>query len=441
MSTPLMLPPTFGPLSTKFQGIADDALDAGITGGFSVISYRGKTWAIKSAGTETPLMRPDGDGPRASIDVVIVKSSPYISKVYYKDGYEQGSDAAPDCFSNNGVVPDESVVHKVNPNCATCPMNAWGSRKNAASGKDGKACADSKRLAVMPVDDLDDVAGTGPMLLRVPAASLQDTARYAKQLKGYGYNYFGVGTRISFDVNESYPKFVYAGLRALNDVEADKVIALRNDAQTDMILNAVDPTQVASDAKPPAGTPFIEPTKPVVVAATATPKPDAVVATPAQTAPVDDPAATIAAQIEALKAQLAANAAGAVKEAIAQPGPSAAELELAAIKAKIAEEQRVAAEVKAKAEAEAADKAAKAEAKRLAKEAKAKADAEAAAQQVTQQAAPMTELEKLQAQLEALQAKSTPAPAAIETSAPEAPLTGEVLAPGAIDDALARLIG
>src|SRR6478736_243413 len=133
----------------------EDELGGGITGGFAVISYKGKTWKTKYRGDERLITRNDvvGDGskdPAASIEVVIIKASPHISKIYYEKGFTEGDMAPPDCWSVNGLAPDPAASKKQSPSCASCPKNVFGS-KISDNGSKGKACADSKRLAVVPL--------------------------------------------------------------------------------------------------------------------------------------------------------------------------------------------------------------------------------------------------------------------------------------------------
>lgn len=231
----------FGAVSKVAQDYArqvggDDDLSAGVSAGFGVVSYRGKVWRIKHRGEERDVMRPDGDGPANSLEFVIVKAAPVISKIFYEEGYQEGSSAPPDCWSTDGIRPDPASPKKQCQTCAGCPQNAWGSKVTPA-GKAGKACADSKRLAVVPLGDIQNEAMGGPLLLRVPAASLQDLASYGKKMQGLGYPYFAIGTRIAFDTKEAYPKFVFSAIRTLSDDEAAAVIAWREDPQVARILN------------------------------------------------------------------------------------------------------------------------------------------------------------------------------------------------------------
>lgn len=254
-----ILPFAAGQVPAAFRNRTDgNELGAGIQSSFGIISYRGKVWATKYQGNEQALMRDDGDGPRASIDVVIIKAAPVIAKIFYEQGFVDGSNAPPDCFSTNGMAPDPASPKKQSPTCAGCPRNAWGS-KTTEAGKPGKACADSKRLAVVPLADIDNEALGGPMLLRVPAASLKDIKGYGEMLQSYGYPYYAVATKISFDHNEAFPKFVLQALRPLTDEEAAKVAALQADPRVDRILSsAVD--MVAHEPAQPAvpATPFVQ---------------------------------------------------------------------------------------------------------------------------------------------------------------------------------------
>ncbi|QIG66906.1 hypothetical protein EVB41_075 [Rhizobium phage RHph_TM3_14A] len=243
-----LIPANFGAISAKFANApVTDELSAGIQSSFGLIGYKGKVWSIRYRGDDTPLMRDDGDGPRGSIEVVVVKASQHISKIWYEQGYVEGSNAAPDCFSNNGITPEPTSAKKQCDSCALCPHNAWGSRITPA-GKAGKACADSKRLAVVPEGDLANELFGGPMLLRVPAASLQDLAVYGNKMQQMGYPAYAVATRISFDVNESYPKFNFNAIRPLRDDEADIILAMREGQAVQRILseNEFAPATVAT---------------------------------------------------------------------------------------------------------------------------------------------------------------------------------------------------
>lgn len=242
-----------GAVSTRFQNHhTDNSLAGGITGGYGLIAYRGKVWTIRHRGTDQQLMREDGDGPRNSIEVVILKANPQLSKIWYENGYVEGSTEAPDCASSNGLTPDQGVPKKQSDVCLTCPKNAWGS--DPRGGK-GKACGDSRRLAVVPLADLRNESLGGPLLLRCPAASLQDLATFSQQMNAQGYPYNSIGIRISFDPKESYPKFQFQAIRPLNDAEADIVLGWEKSAEVMRVVSAPTPQEQAAAAALPAPAP------------------------------------------------------------------------------------------------------------------------------------------------------------------------------------------
>lgn len=258
-----IVPQNFGAVSTRFAGrTVDDDLGAGVQGGFGHIGYKGKSWSIRYRGEERILMREDGDGPRNSIEIVIVRAPKVISKILYLEKYAEGSTAAPDCWSTNGLTPDPGATKKQAPACLGCPKAAWGSRVTD-SGKQGKACQDSKRLAVVPMGDLKNELFGGPLLLRVPAASLSDLKTYGDMMKAQGYPYNAIATRISFDPNEAFPKFAFSGIRPLSDAEADVILQMYEGPEVSRILaEGAEVVQQPVSQAAPVEKPVFEQAKP-----------------------------------------------------------------------------------------------------------------------------------------------------------------------------------
>lgn len=336
MTATALVPQNFGAVSSVFAGRQpDNDLAAGVEGGYGHIGYKGKVWSIRYRGEERQLMRPDGDGPRGSIEVVILKAPPFKSKIWYENGYSDGSNAAPDCFSANGVTPEASSAKKQSNVCATCPKNVWGSGKEGR----GKACADSKRLAIAPAQDIKNEAFGGPMLLRVPAASLQDMADFADKMNALGYPYYSFITKVAFDPAESYPKFKFSPERPLTDEEGKLVLELREDKRVARITAESDVPATPAAALPapsvfnqpqlqvvqpvvqPVVTPVVTPT-PVAVAPVAVVQPvqpAAVAPVAAVAAPQADPFGGVS--VAAGAAAVAAVAPAAAAQPVAAPGP------------------------------------------------------------------------------------------------------------------------
>ena len=221
-----------------------EKLIGGISNGESWprISIKGARFRIKDGDAETVLQS-------TTIDVVIVGSNPRLSKTFYAKAWDPSAEAtAPDCSSMDGVRPDSNVSEPQNDICATCPHNAWGSKKGP-QGQDLKACSDSKRIAVVSADD---PSGTIYLMLITPAA-LKDLNQYQKDLSHRGIAPELVRTRVSFDTNASFPKlnFGFGGVLTENEIAAvDEVLSHPTIPEMTGEKMRNVPAQIEAPAKP-----------------------------------------------------------------------------------------------------------------------------------------------------------------------------------------------
>lgn len=247
-------------LRQEMQGMQSSEMQENVTPSFAVVSIKGKVFSVKHAGNTIPLtLTVNGQVFAAPyFDVVMPIANGALSKTWYKSGYVDGSEEAPDCWSEDGKVPIGPVENRpLDPrsglpctSCDLCPMNQFGSRISE-TGRKGKACSDTRKVIVLPcvptgqknpdgsdvvVMDHENIKYGGPMLLRVPAASLKVFAEYDSKLSSLGLSYFTVVTRMAFDTTEAFPKFVLNPIRVLSDDEAAHVVALRSDPHVAKIL-------------------------------------------------------------------------------------------------------------------------------------------------------------------------------------------------------------
>ena len=185
-------------------GITNDLIVSG-GGGYPTVSIKGKVFTLKRGDEKTLITNAD-DEPARSLEVVILKAGPAgdkLAKVFYKSGYTEGSDAKPLCYSNDGVAPSINATEPQCKTCSACPQNVWGSHVSE-DGKKGKACSDSKRLAIAPAGQIND-----PMLMRVPAASLKALTAFGQQLTKRGVPYQAVVAKIGFDYSVAHPALTF----------------------------------------------------------------------------------------------------------------------------------------------------------------------------------------------------------------------------------------
>lgn len=213
-------------------GISGDDLTAGATGGYPVISIKGKVFTIVRGEERNIIPDPqsDEDMPARYIDVVMLRANPGLSKNYYEGEYVEGSQEKPTCYSLDGVAPAADAQEPQSTKCATCPHNQWGSRITE-DGKKAKVCSDMRRLAVAASGQIND-----PMLIRVPAASLKTLAQYGELLKKRGVSYPAVVTRISFDFSVAHPALTF---KPVEFIDAETAKMVQEEIGSDLVAQIV----------------------------------------------------------------------------------------------------------------------------------------------------------------------------------------------------------
>jgi hypothetical protein len=226
--------------------------------GFSSISIKGQRWALKHKGETFPFTREDDNSPLTYLDVVILDTNPYTSKIYFGDGpYNEETASGPICASIKGDVPDPGVSMPQSRACANCPHNAWGS---GGSGR-GKACQDNRRLAVMLMPKMtqnmkgfNGIALLDPVFLKIPAGSLRTCKAYSDQLDSQGLPFYSVVTRLSFNPQKQF-EIMFELREALSDKAAQHVIPWITDSLTQQIIGLTPtalpaPAAVEEEAEP-----------------------------------------------------------------------------------------------------------------------------------------------------------------------------------------------
>ncbi len=243
------------------DGAESELVGTGGGTGFPVISIKGKVFHVVRGDEKTLVTKPGEDDPAGSIEVVILRANPARSKVFYASGYVEGSTDKPTCYSNDGVAPEIDAAEPQSKKCAICPHNQWGSKVTEA-GKKGKACADSRRLAVATLDAVSD-----PMMLRVPAASMKNLEEYGKILAARGLPPQAVVTKVGFDYSVAHPALTFKPVGIISDAELLKEI--KRMREEDIVQEIVGlkashnpaPVEEAEESAPVAAAKQAEPLK------------------------------------------------------------------------------------------------------------------------------------------------------------------------------------
>lgn len=156
------------------------------------------------------------------LDVIVVAS--VHTNTYYDQKYDPNNIANPVCFSysesGEDMVPHPASSKPQHTDCATCPMNQWGSDPN---GGRGKACKNGRALAVIPANTKpEDIATAEMAILRPPVTSIKNWQMYVQKVVAlYRRPPLGVVTQIgTVPDQKSQFKVTFTDIGA---VEADKI--------------------------------------------------------------------------------------------------------------------------------------------------------------------------------------------------------------------------
>jgi hypothetical protein len=202
-----------------------------------------------------------------SMNVVIVKAAPKVSRIFYAGSYVEGETVSPTCWSSDSQRPDEKVKSPQSATCLTCPKNIKGSGQG-----ESRACRYQQRLAVV-LDN--EVAKKEVYQLVLPPTSVFGDGEkgklplqaYARHLKNHGTPITGVVTEMRFDTASPTPKLVFKPVRPVSEEEYHIVQELKDSPEA---ISAVTLTVAQTDGVKPSAKPALA--APVEVEAVEEPK-------------------------------------------------------------------------------------------------------------------------------------------------------------------------
>ena len=200
---------------------------------YPVIGLKGTRFVIRNEGAETAI-------PKLEISVILLSAKPNLDKTYYASKYDpQATEAkSPDCFSRDGQRPDPSSPLKQAEACAGCPMNQFGSGTGAdGAPSKGKACADSKTLAIF--------ANNGVYGFKIPPASLKAFTNYVKDTSRRNIDLSTCITVIGFDANFSFPVLTFNFGGFLAEAQVAKIDQLKGSDEVKEIVGSGQAAQVS----------------------------------------------------------------------------------------------------------------------------------------------------------------------------------------------------
>ena len=162
------------------------------------------------------------------LDVVVIAHT--TEYAYYEGKYDQNNPQPPVCYAfgkdEQSMSPHEKAGKPQAENCASCPMNQWGSDPN---GGKGKACKNTRRLALLPADCVnnpDSIADVEEIYVKLPVMSVKNWAMYVNNVAAqYRRPPFGVITSITTEPDaKSQFKVVFKAVDRVNDAALPAII-------------------------------------------------------------------------------------------------------------------------------------------------------------------------------------------------------------------------
>jgi hypothetical protein len=146
---------------------------------------------------------PDGTVTPGPLELVIVDFT--TKNMFYEGAFDPKNISPPACFSIGNdiktMVPSKNAPAAQAPDCASCPMNQFG------SAGDGKACKNTRVLAVLPPDADEN---TPLWLLATSPTANKGFDGYVGQVaRLFEMPPVGVVTTVSFDTSVTYAKLVF----------------------------------------------------------------------------------------------------------------------------------------------------------------------------------------------------------------------------------------
>jgi hypothetical protein len=171
---------------------------------------------------------------KGDLEVVVVNASPKVGRIFYaKQWTPEAEPSAPDCFSNDGNVPDVGSTNKQSDRCDSCEQNIKGSGMG-----NSKACRYSRRIAVTLVEDFGTSLEGSVYQMNLASKSLFGDSvgdnthpfeSYTKYLANNGKSLDYVVTQLSFNEDNDNQSILFTPVRFINKEQyavTSKVAAL-----------------------------------------------------------------------------------------------------------------------------------------------------------------------------------------------------------------------
>ena len=175
---------------------------------------------------------------KGDLQVVVVSASPKVGRIFYAKQWSPDAEpTAPDCFSNDGQVPDAGSENPQSARCDTCQQNIKGSGMG-----NSKACRYSRRIAVVLEEDFNTSLQGEVYQMNLASKSLfgdgpgdnkHTFENYTKYLANNGKSLDYVITQLSFNEDNDNQSILFSPVRFINksEYEVTSAVAAKPEVQ------------------------------------------------------------------------------------------------------------------------------------------------------------------------------------------------------------------
>jgi hypothetical protein len=192
---------------------------------------------------------------KGDLSVIIVNAAPKVGRIFYAKSWSPDAEpTSPDCFSNDGKVPDAKAENPQSANCDDCPNNIKGSGQG-----NSKACRYSRRIAVLLEQDFGTNLEGEVYQLNLASKSLFGDGgdgtytfeNYTKYLSSNGKSIDFMVSQVSFNENNDNQSVLFSPARYINRPEFEVVQKVANTEKTKSLV-IMTPSQADGVVKKPA---------------------------------------------------------------------------------------------------------------------------------------------------------------------------------------------
>lgn len=169
--------------------------------------------------------------PNNTMTAIVMQTA--YERALYEGPFDPNKVKSPICFalSTDGedMAPHDNSLHPQNETCIGCPMNEWGS---AGEGRRGKACKETRRLALIPADKLEsvnDIKTSELAMAKIPVTSVSNWSNYVHQVSAvHNVPFWAVVTRLTLRPHIKNQFEVFFDIaETVDDVEALEALKLK----------------------------------------------------------------------------------------------------------------------------------------------------------------------------------------------------------------------